>query len=80
MARSFLRSLVLTAGIFSMLVWLYVVARAIINGANLNTPFIDSIPSILIWQVGVIAFILAFFCTFVYLALWYDFDHRCKKP
>jgi hypothetical protein len=79
MANRFFRSFVLTTAVFSMLLWLYVVTRAVVNGANLNTPFIDAFPAISIWETGAFAFTLAFITTFIYIALWGDFDRRRKE-
>ncbi len=70
----FLRALVLTTGVFSFLLWLYIVLRVVFNGANLFAPFIYSIPSIRIWVLGAVSFALCFLCTFVYLWLWGRFD------
>ena len=79
MTRYYLRSFVLTTALFSMLAWLYVVLRIVINGVDMSTPFIDAFPIFNIWQTGAIAFVLAFLSVFVYLSLWGNFDHACAR-
>ncbi len=70
----FLRALVLTTGVFSLLLWLYIVLRVVFNSANRFAPFIYSISWIRIWVLGAILFDLCFPCTFVYVWLWGRFD------
>ncbi len=64
------RALVATTWLFSMLLWLFVVARIVVDGVNVYWPFIDRFPLISISEVGVAAFILSFVCMFTYLTLW----------
>ncbi len=66
----FIRALVLTIGLFSLLLWLYVAGRLIFAGVDVHYPFIDSVPGISIAMVGVGSFILSFVCILAYLTLW----------
>jgi len=79
MTRYYLRSFVLTTALFSILAWLYVVLRIVINGVDMSTPFIDAFPILNIWQTGAVAFVLAFLSVLVYLSLWGNFDHTCAR-
>lgn len=75
----FLRSLVLTTALGSLLVWLYIVARIVVNGVDVHWPFVDSVPSISISAMGAFAFGLFCLSTFVYLWLWAPFDRRSRE-
>ncbi|TLZ56996.1 MAG: hypothetical protein E6K17_03445 [Methanobacteriota archaeon] len=72
----FFRSLVLTTWFFSVLLWLYVIARIIVNQVDVHMPFVDSVPSVSFSAMGAIAFGLSFTSMFIYLWLWGRFDRR----
>jgi hypothetical protein len=76
MGHQFFRSFVLTTGIFSLLLWLYIVVRIVVSGVDVHWPFVDSVPAISISAMGAFAFGLSFLCTFVYLALWGNLDRK----
>ena len=48
-------------GIYSLLVWLYIVVRIVVSEVNMNNPFIDGIPGNF-WQWGIIAFTISYIC------------------
>ena len=66
----FFRSLVLTTGVFSFLLWLYIVMRIVFNHVNVMTPFVNRVPSISFWVLGAISFAVSFLSMFLYLWLW----------
>ncbi len=70
----FLRALVLTAWVGSLLVWLYVVARVVVNVVDVHWPFVDSVPSISVSAMGAFSFGLFCVSMFAYLWLWGRFD------
>ncbi len=76
----FLRALVLTTCVGSWLVWLYVVARVVINNVDVHTPFLDSVPSVSFSALGVYSFGFFILSLFVYLWLWGRFDGRPVLP
>ena len=76
----FLRALVLTVGIFSFLLWLYIILRVVFNHVNVMSPFIYRVPSLSFWVLGVYAFSLSFVCTLVYLWLWGRFGRMSEFP
>jgi hypothetical protein len=76
----FLRALVLTAGVFSFLLWLYIVLRVVFNHVNVMSPFIYRIPSLSFWVLGAWSFAMGFACTFVYLWLWGRFGRSSAFP
>ena len=65
----FLRALVLTTGVFSFLLWLYIILRIVFNHVNVMSAFIDRIP-ISFWVLGGFSFVVSFLCMFVYVWLW----------
>jgi len=71
MASRFFRALVLSAWLYSLMLWLYIVARILISGADVHYPFVDSIPSISISAMGVASFLLSFVSMAVYFTLWW---------
>ncbi len=70
----FLRSLVLTVWVFSLLLWLYIVVRIIVNGVDVHSPFVDSIPGMSFSATAAFSFVLSFLSMFTYLWLWGRFD------
>ena len=69
-ASRFFRALVLTTGVFSFLLWLYIVLRVLISGVDVHWPFVDSVPGLSISAMGAFSFGLSFLCMFLYLWLW----------
>ncbi len=61
------KALFLTLWVHSLLVWLYVVSRIIVNHVPLNSPFIDAIPFLTFTVLGIIAFVLSMIFMFMYL-------------
>jgi len=72
-SSQFFRSLVLTTWFFSLLLWLYIVARIVVNGVDVHTPFVDSVPSVSFSALGAFAFGLSSLSMFVYLWIWGSF-------
>ena len=70
----FLRALVLTTGMFSLFLWMYVAGRLIFAGVDVNYPFLDRVPGISIAVVGAGSFMLSFVCILTYLTLWWKLD------
>src|SRR6058998_2415218 len=68
----FFRSLVLTTWVFSVLLWLYIVARIIVNQVDVHMPFVDSVPSLSFSAMGAFAFGLSFLSMFIYLWPWLE--------
>lgn len=66
----FLRALVLTTGVFSFLLWLYIVMRIVFTPVDMGAPFIRGVVLIPIWVLGALAFAVSFLSTFLYLWLW----------
>lgn len=64
------RAIVLSTWLYSLLFWLYVVARITINNIDPNDRFISRVPYITFFTVGVLSFALSFICLVVYLTNW----------
>ena len=79
-SNRFVRSLVLTSWVFSMILWSYTVARIIFNQVDVHQPFVDSVPSISFSAVGAFAFGMGFLSMFIYLWLWGRLDRRSPPP
>ena len=71
MTSRFLRAVVLSAWLYSLMLWLYIVARILISGADVHYPFVDSIPSISISAMGVASFLISFICMAIYFTYWW---------
>jgi len=76
----FFRSLVLTTCVFSVLMWLYIAARIMVNQVDAHMPFVDSVPSLSFSAVGAFAFGMSSLSMFIYLWLWGRFDRRRPPP
>jgi hypothetical protein len=66
----FLRALLLTVWLYSLLLWLYIVMRVLGEDVLLFMSFIDFIPWLLFWQLGAMSFLLSAACMLTYLFLW----------
>ncbi len=76
-ASSFLRALLITTWLYSLLLLFYLMARLIINQAPINSPFIDYLfPWFTFLRLAILAFILGFLSFSAYLALFWRSDHR----
>jgi len=81
MRRSaFLRALVLTMGIFSFLLWLYIILRIVFNHVSVVSPFISRIPSVSFWVLGAFSFVVSFLCMLFYLWVWGPFRRATLVP
>ena len=67
MASRLFQALALTTWLYSLLLWLYVVARVAVSGVDVRWPFIDRIPYISITEVGAASYSLSFMSLLVYL-------------
>lgn len=65
-----LRSLVLTTGIYSLIMCLYIVARVTIDQVDASTPFIYTVPYITIKDLALGSFLASVICIVLYLSLW----------
>jgi hypothetical protein len=70
MVSRFFRALVLTTWLYSLLLWLYIVARIVVNKVEMSDLFIDYVPHFTFLNVGVLSFVLSFVCMLTYLSLW----------
>jgi hypothetical protein len=73
------RSVVLTTGVFSFLLWLYIVARIVVNGVDVNKPFVTRVPGISFAALGAISFGVSFVAMLLYVWLWGRFG-RGSRP
>ena len=64
------RAIILSTWFYSLLFWLYVVVRIIVNRIDPNDLFSLSVPYITFFVVGALTFTLSFICLVVYLAKW----------
>ena len=79
-ASRLLRALVLTVRAVSFLVWLYIVARIIVEEVNLLTHFLSTVPSHSVAPAGAYTFGLSALSMFVYLWLWGWPNRRPAAP
>jgi hypothetical protein len=63
-----IKALFLTFWVYSTLIWLYCVARIIINNVEPWDLFINGIP-ITFWELGSVAFLVSAVCFYAYLYL-----------
>lgn len=70
MTSRFFRALVFSTWLYSLILWLYIVARIVVNGVDVHWPFVDSIQSISISEMGIAMFLLSFICMVIYFWLW----------
>ncbi len=61
------KALFLTIWIHSLLIWLYVVARIVVNHVRIGSLFIDAIPFLTFTSRGIITFVLSMIFMFLYL-------------
>jgi hypothetical protein len=61
------KELFLTLWFYSFLVWLYIVARIVINHVQLESLFLDSVPFLTFTRLGIIAFVSSMIFMFMYL-------------
>ena len=61
------KALFVTLWVHSLLVWLYIVARIVVNHVRLNSPFIDAVPLLTFTALGIIAFVSSMIFMFMYL-------------
>ena len=76
-----LKAITLSTWLYSLLFWLYIVARITINRVNPTSRFIPSVPFFTFMNLGVSTFILSFVCLIVYLSVWgfRDEDQRRQQ-
>jgi hypothetical protein len=70
MASRFLKALFFSTWLYSLMLWLYIVARVVISGVDVHYPFVDSIQSISISEMGAASFLLSFVCLVIYMTFW----------
>ena len=76
----FLRALVISTWIYSLLGWLYVVARVLVNNIDPRDPFILEYPDIAFFEVGIVCFLVSFVCFVIYLAIWGSRPEKRTMP
>jgi hypothetical protein len=70
MTSRILRALVFSTWLYSLMLWLYIVARVVISGVDVHYPFLDSIPSISISALGAASFLASFISMAIYFTFW----------
>ena len=70
------KALLFTTWLYSLLLWFYIVLRITISRVSLNSLFIDSVPYLSFYILGMISFSLSFISLFAYLALNHDQRER----
>lgn len=61
------KALFFTLWLYSFLIWLYVVARIVIDNVGLDNPFLNSVPFFTFISVGILAFLFSMIFMFLYL-------------
>jgi hypothetical protein len=62
-----IKAVFLTLSLYTFLLWLYIVARIIFSRVVPDSLFIDGVPFLSFWVLGVIAFVLSMGCTYLFL-------------
>lgn len=62
-----MKALFLVLWVHSLLIWLYIVARIIVNHVHVVSPFLDAIPFLSFMTLGIITFVLSMIFMFLYL-------------
>jgi len=70
------KALLFTTWLYSLLLWFYIVLRITISRVSLYSLFIDSVPYLSFYILGMISFSLSFISLFAYLALNHDQRER----
>ena len=70
----FLRAMTLTVWAGSLMAWIYVTLRIVLNGINPPDPFLPGERGLSIIGAGAIAFALFCLSMFLYLWIWGRFD------
>jgi hypothetical protein len=65
-----IKAVLLTTWLYSLLLWFYIVLRITISGVNLYHLFIDGVPYLTFYTLGMISFSLSFISLFAYLVLY----------
>ncbi|HYM41033.1 MAG TPA: hypothetical protein VEY12_12970 [Thermoplasmata archaeon] len=79
-SRRSLRALVLATVVGSLLAWLYIAARIVVNGIDPPDPFLPGVPSLSFIRAGALSFGLFCLSLFLYLWLWGRFDGTPALP
>jgi len=61
------KALFFTLWFYSFLVWLYIVARIVIDNVGLESLFLNSVPFFTFIRLGIIAFVFSMIFMFMYL-------------
>ena len=73
------RAVVLSTWLYSLLLWLYIVARIIISRVSVYSRFLDPVPFFTFITLGIISFAVSFICLIVYLAIWGFTENNTSK-
>jgi hypothetical protein len=66
-----IKALLLTTWLYSLLLWFYIVVRITIDKVELNSRFINFVPYLTFFTLGMISFSLSFISLFTYLTLYH---------
>jgi hypothetical protein len=66
----FLRALLLTTWLYSLLLWFYIVVKITIDQVDMNLRFISAIPYLTFYRLGMISFALSSISLFTYLYIF----------
>jgi hypothetical protein len=61
------KALFLTLWLYTFLLWLYIVARIVIDRVPLNSLFLDAVPFFTFIGLGIIAFVLSMIFLYMFL-------------
>ena len=75
-AMKLLKALLLTTWLYSLLLWFYIVLRITINRVGLYNLFINSVPYLTFFTLGIISFSLSFLSLFAYLTLFGEAENK----
>ena len=62
-----IKAVFLTLSIYTFLLWLYIAARIIFSCVSVFDPFINGVPFLTFWIMGIIAFVLSMLFTYLFL-------------
>ncbi len=76
----FLRAATLTAWAASLLAWIYITLRIVVNGINPPDPFLPGVRGLSFIAAGGFAFFVFCVSTFLYLWIWGRFGGTTPLP
>ncbi len=79
----FLRAVVLSTCLYSLLFWAYLCFRVVFTWSEVvywSNPFIDALPMFTFLYMGIMSFCLSFVCLIIYLTFWGKFRTKDGHP